>query len=115
MIRSLIIVVALPLLVTSAALAGTAAPQQSQALKRADQVLAEREDAADRACLGNSGSPNKTAQAAIRQCSGTAAANRNEVKQQRDQVQQLLDQLEAGRPVDPAAVDRVLREAGQPD
>jgi hypothetical protein len=114
MIRSLFVVITVPLMVASAALAGTVPTQQTQALKRADQVLAEREDAADRACLGNSGSPTKTAQTVSQHCSGSAAARRDEVKQQREQVEQLLDQLEAGRPVDPTAVDRVLRDAGQP-
>ena len=95
-------------------MAATATTQQTQALERADQVLADRENVAERECVRNSGSPSKTAQTAVQQCSGRAAARRDEVKQQRDEVQQLLDQLEAGRTVDPAAVDRVLREAEQP-
>ena len=114
MIRSLIVTATVSLMVASAALAASATTQQTQALERADKVLADRENAAERACRRNWGSPGKTAQTAVQQCSGQAATRRDEVKQQRDQVQQLLDQLEAGRPVDPAAVDRVLREAGQP-
>ena len=98
----------------AAAQAGPAAPASAaktqSALKEADQKLAEKEGAARRLC-GNLGSPNKSRQQSIH-CTGSTRAKRERLQVQRQEVQALLDELEAGHPVDPAAVDRVLREAG---
>lgn len=113
MIRSLVTAVAVTLALASSVMAGTTQTRETEALKKADRALAQREKAVARECAVNVGSPSKNAQAAFGQCTGPETAKRAAVQHQRDQVQGLLDQLEAGRPVDPAAVDRVLRDAGQ--
>lgn len=70
--------------------AGDARVSEVEALEQAKQKLAEAEVGA-----------GKPTQALI-------------ARQQRRQVERLLDQLEAGRPVDPAEVDRILRQAEHP-
>jgi hypothetical protein len=97
-------------LVTAVHAAAVPAAQTESALKQADQKLAAKERVARRLC-GNTGSPNKTRQQSIH-CTGATRAKRKQLRVQRQEVQTLLDELEAGRPVDPTAVDRVLREAG---
>ena len=46
---------------------------------------------------------------------GANPADAQAAQQQRQQVQRLLDQLEAGKNVDPAEVERVLRQSLQND
>jgi hypothetical protein len=94
---------------TSVRAVAVSAAETESALKQADQKLAAKEKAAPRFCW-NSGSPNKTRQQSIH-CSA-ARTKRQKLRRQRAEVQRMLDELEAGRSVDPAAVDRVLREAG---
>lgn len=86
------------------------AAQTQSALKEADQKLAAKERAARRSC-GNLWSPNKSRQQSIH-CTRSTRAKRERLHVQRQDVQALLDELETGHPVDPTAVDRVLREAG---
>ena len=90
MVRQTISAVAMSLFLTTPVWAGQTRASQTEALQKADQKLAQAEQGA-----------GKPAQAAI-------------AGQQRRQVQDLLDQLENGKSVDPAAVDGVLRQAEHP-
>lgn len=88
--RSTVAAVVLSLAVAAPVWAGETRTNQVQALKDADHQLSEAEQGA-----------GKPAHAQV-------------IRQQRQQVQDLLDQLQAGRRVDPSEVDRVLRQAEQP-
>lgn len=90
MVRQMITAVAMSLFLTASVWAGETRTSQTEALQKANQKLAQAERGA-----------GKPAQAAL-------------ARQQRQQVQELLDQLEAGKNVDPAAVDSVLRRAEHP-
>jgi len=90
MIRQTITAIAVSMVLASPMFAGQARTAETEALQKADRRLAEAEQGA--------GKPARAASA----------------RQQRQQVQDLLDQLEAGKNVDPAAVDRVLRQAEYP-
>ena len=90
MVRQTITAVAVSLAIATPLWAGETRTTEAESLLKADQKLAEAEEGA-----------GKPAQAQI-------------VRQQRQEVKELLDQLEAGGKVDPAAVDRVLQEAEHP-
>lgn len=90
MVRQTITAVTLSLFLTAPVWAGERRTNEVDALAKAKEKLTQAE-------LG----AGKPAQALSAQ-------------RQRQQVQELLDQLEAGRNVDPAAVDRVLRQAEHP-
>ena len=90
MIRQTITAIAVSMVLASPMFAGQARTAETEALQKADRRLAEAEQGA--------GKPARAASA----------------RQQRQQVQDLLDQLEAGKNVDPAAIDRVLRQAEYP-
>ncbi len=90
MTRQTIATLALSLALAAPTWAGETRTREAEALRQAEQKLAQAEQGA-----------GKPAQAQI-------------VRRQRQEVRDLLDQLEAGRSVDPAAVDRVLRQAEHP-
>ena len=91
MVRQTLAAMAVSLMVAAPTWAGeTTRARDTEALMAANQKLAQAEQGA-----------GKPAQAQI-------------VRQQRQQVQDLLDQLQAGRRVDPAQLDRVLQQADRP-
>lgn len=82
-----------------------------EALRAADRRLAERAEDY-RNCRRNIGSPSHLMQPGGQiACPNMASMRGAEAQAQRAEVQALLDALEAGRPVDPSEIDRVLREA----
>lgn len=90
MVRQTITAIAIGLMVTAQVWAGENRADEVAALTKAKDKLAQAGQGA--------GKPGQIARA----------------RRQREEVQNLLDQLQEGRNVDPADVDRVLRQANQP-
>lgn len=114
MIRHTIAAVAASLVLAAPLAAGETRTDEIGALTQAQEKLAQAEKDATRVCRRKPHAyTGKAQQNTVLRCRRVAASQRAKVHGQYLEVQDLLNQLEAGRDVDPADVDRVLREAEQ--